>query len=117
MKRILIVEDDKNLTSLYEIEFKQEGYEVITAQNGNEAIQKNKIFNPDLVILDLRLPDMNGFTVIGVLLETNKYLPIIINSAYFSYMDDFMSWAAKAYVVKCGDLTELKNKVAESVEH
>ncbi len=49
----------------------------------------------------------------GHILSKNKDIPIIINTAYCNYKDNFMSWAADAYIVKSSDLTELKNKIKE----
>lgn len=115
MSKILIVEDEPNLRILYEKEFSEEGYDVVFAKDGKEAIQKTKEHAPDLIIMDLRLPQLDGIEAMRLILEINKDIPIIINSAYSSYQDDFMSWAAKAYVIKTSDLTELKNKVAEFI--
>jgi len=115
LQKILIVEDEKNLRSLYENEFTEEGYKVFLAADGNEALE---IFNreiPDLIIMDIRMQQMDGIEVMKNILEKNKNVPIIINSAYSSYMDHFMSWAAKAYIIKSSDLTELKSKVKEFI--
>jgi DNA-binding response OmpR family regulator len=49
----------------------------------------------------------------GHILSKDKSIPIIINTAYSNYKDNFMSWAADAYIVKSSDLTELKNKIKE----
>jgi two-component SAPR family response regulator len=54
---------------------------------------------------------MDGLEAIGKIIELNKNIPIIINSAYSTYKDDFMSWAADAYVVKSSDLTQLKKTI------
>ncbi|NIU01071.1 MAG: response regulator, partial [Nitrosopumilaceae archaeon] len=67
--------------------------------------------SPDLVIMDLGLPDINGLQVISTLLKARPDLPVIINSAYSHCKQDIMSWAATKYVVKSADLTELKNAI------
>ena len=115
MAKLLIVEDEKNLRTLYKNEFKEEGYEVLLAKEGKEAIKIAEREAPDLIIMDIRMPQMDGIEVIKKILEKNKDLPIIINSAYSSYMDNFMSWAAKAYIIKSSDLSELKAKVKEYI--
>ena len=115
MAKLLIVEDEKNLRTLYKNEFKGEGYEVFLAKEGEEAIKIAEKETPDLIIMDIRMPQMDGIEVMKKILEKNKDLPIIINSAYSSYMDNFMSWAAKAYVIKSSDLSELKSKVKEYI--
>jgi len=115
LAKLLIVEDEKNLRTLYKNEFKEEGYEVLLAEEGGEAIRIAERESPDLIIMDIRMPNMDGIEVMKKILEKDKDIPIIINSAYSSYMDNFMSWAAKAYVIKSSDMSELKSKVREYV--
>lgn len=113
MKTILIVEDDKNQRLLYEYELSLEGYNIITAKDGCEALKKVKEHFPDLIILDIILPRMDGVELMGRILSERKNIPIIINTAYGGYKDNFMMWSADAYVIKSSDLSELKNKVKE----
>lgn len=115
MKKLLIVDDEKNILKLYEKEFKEEGYEVLTASSGLEALQELERNPVDLVILDIRMPEMNGLETLKKFMESASKPPIILNSAYTSYKDNFLSWAAEAYVVKSSDLTELKTRVKEIV--
>ncbi|MCF6157776.1 MAG: response regulator [wastewater metagenome] len=113
MKTILVVEDDKNQLLLYKQELTLEGYNVITAQDGCEAVEKAKEQIPDLVVMDINIPKMNGIEAMGKILSERRKVPIIINTAYSSYKDNFMSWLADAYVIKSSDLKELKNKIKE----
>ncbi|CAG0938358.1 Response regulator MprA [Candidatus Brocadiaceae bacterium] len=115
MKTILVVEDDKNQLLLYERELSYEGYNIITAKDGLEAIKKVKEQLPDLIVMDINMPKMDGIEAIGKILSEHKKIPIIINTAYSSYKDDFMSWSANAYVIKSSDLKELKNKIKELI--
>ena len=116
MSKLLIVEDEKNLRTLYKKEFEKDGYEVYLASEGNEALNIVEKENPDLIVIDIRMSGMDGIEAMKKILNKNKDIPIIINSAYSSYMDNFMSWAAKAYVIKSSDLTELKSKVKEFID-
>ncbi len=116
MKAILIVDDEKNLLKLYEKEFTDEGYRVTTASSGVEALQKIERESFDLVVLDIRMPDLNGVETLKKIMEATSKLPVILNSAYTSYRDNFLTWAAEAYVVKSSDLTELKTKAKEVLE-
>jgi DNA-binding response OmpR family regulator len=111
MKKVLIVEDDELLRMFYEMETSEMGYDVILAKDGEEALDKVRKENPDLVVLDLVLPNMNGLDCLWRMLSINSSLPVIINSAYSHYKDNFMSWAAKEYVIKSGDLSKLKNAI------
>ncbi len=113
MTTILLVEDDKNQRLLYEQELGLEGYKIVTATDGKEALEKVQEQPLDLIIMDINMPRMNGIETMGKVLSKNKEIPIIINTAYSSYKDSFMSWAADAYVVKSSDMLELKNKIKE----
>ncbi len=113
MKTILVVEDDKNQLLLYEKELSLDGYNIIIARDGLEAIKKVKEQLPDLIIMDITMPKMNGIEAMGKILSEHKKIPVIINTAYTSYKDDFMSWSANAYIVKSSDLKELKDKIKE----
>jgi len=114
MSTILIVDDELAIQKLYQKEFTEVGFEVILAGTGNEALTKVEAKDQiDLVILDIKMEDMDGLEVLDVLREQNKGLPIILNSAYSTYKNDFTSWLADAYLVKSHDLTELKEKVHE----
>lgn len=111
MAQVLIVEDDKNQRLLLEEELAGEGYSVFVASSAPEALAAVGRAMPDLVILDLAMPGMDGLELMGKLLGTNNRLPVVIHTAYSSYQDNFMSWAADAYVVKRSDLGELKATV------
>lgn len=113
MKKILVVEDDDSQRLLYHDELAEAGYEVILAANGREALKKLDMAKPDLIILDIVMPVMDGMETLGRIIREHRDVPIILNTAYSSYKDDFMSWGADAYVVKSADLGELKAKVQE----
>jgi len=113
MITVLVVEDDKNQRLLYEQELKLEGYEVVTAADGKDALGKIQEQLPDLIIMDINMPKMDGIETMGKILGKNREIPVIINTAYSNYKDNFMSWAADAYIVKSSDLLELKNTVKE----
>jgi DNA-binding response OmpR family regulator len=115
-KRILVVEDEDSLRLLYEEELAAEGYEIITAGNGKEAIRKFQEEKPDLLILDIVMPVMDGIETLGRILGKDRKIPIILNTSYPGYRDDFMSWAADAYITKSSDLTDLKIKIRELLE-
>ena len=115
-KKILVVEDEEGLRLFYEEELKEEGYEVLTARNGKEAIQRLEEGSPDLIILDIVMPVMDGMEALGRIVGKERKIPIILNTSYPGYQQDFMSWAADAYVTKSADLGELKKKVRELLE-
>lgn len=108
---VLIVEDDPLQRSLYEEELADEGYTILTAGDGREALIKAEDSHPDLVIMDVNMPVMDGLDTLSRLLEVDRKIPVIIHSAYASYKESFASWSADAYIVKKSDLTELKETV------
>jgi len=112
-EKVLIVDDEENVRFLYEQELIDEGYQTVLARDGKECLEKVASESPDIVLLDIRMPKMDGLEAIGKIIELNKNIPIIINSAYSTYKDDFMSWAADAYVVKSYDLDTLKSTIRE----
>ena len=115
MVKILCVDDDLSLLSLYQEELSEEGYEVIVARNGKEALEKYDQESPHLVVLDIRMPVTDGLETLNALMGRNRQLPVILNTAYSTYRDNFMTWGAEAYVIKSSDLTELKEKIREAL--
>jgi DNA-binding response OmpR family regulator len=113
MKKILVVEDEKVLCLLYEEELSKEGYAVTAVYDADAALEALKNTDFDLIITDIRMPGKNGIELITQIMGLRKDIPIIINSAYQSYKEDFMTWAADAYVVKSSSLEELKLKIRE----
>ncbi len=115
MKKLLIVDDEKHLRLLYQTEFEAEGYQADTAADAMEALAMFEHERYDLIILDIKMPGMDGIEALGKFLGRDNKIPVIINSAYDSYKDNFMSWAADSYVIKSSDLAELKQKVKEAL--
>jgi two-component system response regulator (stage 0 sporulation protein F) len=113
MKTILVVDDDDAIRMLIEMELKDEGYQVITASNAKDALKLVETEPMDLVILDIRMPGMDGLEALPRILGLREGLKVILNTAYSQYQESFMSWAADAYVIKSADLSELKAKVKE----
>jgi CheY-like chemotaxis protein len=116
MATLLVVDDEEHQRMLYQEELGEEGYQVILARNGKEALDKVLEISPDLIVLDIRMPVMDGLEALGRIVGKERNIPVIIHSAYSSYKDDFMSWSADDFVVKSADLTELKKKIRELLE-
>ena len=104
MAQILIIEDKPNQRALYTEELRDEGYEIVCAADGPEALELFKRQRPDLVVTDILLPGMTGIEVMERMLAIDPHMPVIIHSAYSSPSHDFMASLAKAYVLKSGDL-------------
>jgi two-component system, response regulator, stage 0 sporulation protein F len=116
MKKVLIADDEPAIRKLYERELKKEGYEVLFATNGQEAVQMVREGHPDVIVLDIRMPGMDGIEAMSRILEEDNQLPIIINTAYTSYKENFLSWSADAYITKSADLSELKGTIRNIID-
>ena len=81
MFRILVVDDDKNTRLYLQVTLEEEGYEVFTAENGEDALSVMDHEYIDLVIVDIMMPKMNGYEFTRVLRETNNNLPILMVTA------------------------------------
>ena len=116
MKKILIVEDDKYLANAHRVKLTKSGFETMIAYDGNEAIKTCATFNPDIIILDLIMPNKDGFTVIEELKNdpVMKTIPIIVTSN-LSQQEDInraLNLGAVDYIVKSNiDLNDLLRKI------
>ncbi|HPR64074.1 MAG TPA: response regulator [Thermoanaerobaculia bacterium] len=111
MGKILLVEDEMWQGKLCSQELRESGYEVDWVTSGEDALATSADNTYDLVILDIYLPGMDGLETMGRILSKDRTVPVILYTAYSTYQDNFLSWAADAYVVKSADLTELKDTI------
>jgi two-component system, response regulator, stage 0 sporulation protein F len=111
MKKILVADDEMAIRLLYSEELKEEGYEVYTASNGREALDIVEKTHLDLVILDIKMPEMDGIEALRQIKERKPDLPVLLSSAYGEYKQDFATWASDDYLVKSSDLEDLKSAV------
>jgi len=116
-KKILLVDDEQDLVMMVEMRLQSEGYEVITANDGQEGLEKAKKESPDLVILDVMMPKMDGYKVCGLLKADTRFnkIPIIMFTARAQQEDQQMSEevGADAYINKPLDADELINKIKD----
>lgn len=103
-RRILVVDDEKELVDLLCLRFQSCGYETLTAYDGQEALEKARKEKPDLILLDLMLPKMDGYKVCGLLKGDSRYqrIPIVLFTARAQETDKAMGKeaGADAYVTK-----------------
>lgn len=116
MKTVLIADDEASILCFYQRELREEGYRVFTASNAMEAIEMTRETIPDIVVMDVKMPGMDGIEALGRILEENNEIPVIINTAYSSYRDSFLSWPADAYLIKSSDTKELKQTIHHLLE-
>jgi DNA-binding response OmpR family regulator len=126
-EKILVVDDEPDTVAMIQFILEQEGYEVVTAENGYEALGAAIAENPDLIILDVLLPKLNGYEVSRIIKEesrgkpTNEYIPILIlTGAKFSDTGKeklLRSWSmAEDFMYKPFEIDELKQEVKNLLE-
>lgn len=103
-KKILIIEDDKALADMYKIELERRGFQVVTTPEGEEGVTIAKNEKPDLIVLDLLLPRMNGTDVLKVLKndQTTKAIPVFILTNYDTpeEQEEEIKIGAEKYILK-----------------
>ena len=117
--RILVVEDDVDISKMLRIYFDSQGYEVLVANRGNEALDICKVKLPNVVVLDIQLPDIDGFEVCRNLRSNTRtsYVPIIFLTQKDERSDKIagLELGADDYVTKPFDIEELKLRVEGSI--
>lgn len=113
--KILVVDDDFHIQRLYKEELEEEGYNVVVAGTGKEALELFEREKPDIVTLDILMPDIDGISLLRKMKEQRPKTPIIMSTAY-DYRDDFAVWASEAYIVKSADLEELKGTIKKLIQ-
>ncbi|QUH25742.1 response regulator transcription factor [Serpentinicella alkaliphila] len=114
MVNILVVEDDKNLQKLMTAVLKQSGYNVIVARDGEEALDEMSTSHVDLLISDIMMPTMDGYTLIDTLRKANYTLPILMVTAKETFDDKRKGFLVGTddYMVKPIDMDEMLLRVA-----
>ena len=114
-KKILVVDDEAQLVDMVKIRLEANNYLVLTAFDGQEGLEKAYKDNPDLIILDLMLPQMDGYKVCGLLKADTRYnkIPIIMFTARAQDSDKKMGEkvGADAYITKPFEPEELIAKI------
>lgn len=116
MTKIAIIEDDQTISQMYRMKFEAEGFDVQLADNGLRGVALVTAFRPDLVLLDLQMPEMDGVEALTEIRKNDKFkdLPVIIltNMGQEESSDKLKSLNVDSYIVKA-DLTpsQVVNKV------
>jgi len=116
-KRILIVEDEKNIIDILSFNLSREGYDTIEALDGKTGLQLALEQDPDLILLDLMLPEMNGFDVCRSLREQGRTTPVIMLTAREEETDKVMGLelGADDYITKPFSMRELLARVKANI--
>lgn len=118
-KKILIVDDEPDIVETLKFLIESEGFESIIALDGEDALKKAKEINPDLIILDVMLPKINGYKVCRLLKFDNKYknIPILMVTARSQQEDKVIGeeTGADEYITKPFNIEELLEKIHQYI--
>ncbi|WIO46288.1 response regulator transcription factor [Candidatus Southlakia epibionticum] len=118
MTKIAIIEDDQVINQMYRMKFEAAGFDVATASDGEAGVAIVKKFHPDLILLDLQMPNMNGVEALSLIrtLPSHKQTPVIVltNLGEEEAPDGLRKLGVHSYIVKA-DFTP--RQVVERVKH
>ncbi len=118
MSKILVIDDDRSMCETLDLYLAEEGYEVITASTGTEGLNRFVEHSPDVVILDIRLPDIDGFTVLEDLREENENVKVIMITAFHDMESTInaMKSGAFDYIHKPVNVDELDMAIRKALK-
>ena len=116
-KTVLIVDDEKNIVDILRFNLKKEGYDVLTAYDGRQGLETAESMNPDLILLDVMLPEMDGFEVCRRIRQKNLTTPIIMLTAREEETDKVMGLelGADDYITKPFSVREVSARVKANI--
>lgn len=108
-KKILVVDDDADFSQLLQFDLKKNGYEVVAAYNGEEGLEKAASEKPNLIVLDIKMPKMDGYTFVRRLKKDPdmKNTPLIVLTSYEPMKDMFQLEGVNDYFVKSANMEGL----------
>jgi DNA-binding response OmpR family regulator len=115
IERVLVVEDEHNVRMAFIEALYKEGYVVYSAETGKRALECIRNQRPDIVILDIKMPDISGLEILKRIRNEDRNLPVIISTAYKGFRQDpeIAIGNVETFMVKPIDLNELTQKVKE----
>jgi len=118
MNKLLIVDDDEALRITLKLYLKDEGYELYDADGGKSALDQLESINPDLVLCDIKMPDMSGLDVLEKIKEYNSNIQVIMITAFNDVSSTISAMQKNAfdYVTKPLDIPNLKEKLKKALE-
>jgi len=117
MKKIMVVDDEEDVLETVAMVLEQNGFETITADNGKNGISEAKKHKPDLILLDVMMPDMTGYEVVETLKQDarTKGIRIILLSATEDERKRVMNGVVKDFIEKPFDIDDLVRRVRKAV--
>lgn len=112
---ILFVDDDPNQREIYQRRLERQGYHVDLAESADTAVAKLREDRPQVIVLDIAMPGRDGLSALQEFLDIDPSVPVIIHTAYPGYAENFLSWAADAYIEKSSDIHPLLAAIEDAV--
>ena len=115
--KVLVVDDDPDFVEIIRMRLESDGYQVITAADGEEALQKVKLEKPDVMLLDVLMPKLDGLKVLQRIRRVNKRLPVFILTAFSNpeRFDLAKRYDAAGFIVKTNNLKQEISNIANSL--
>src|SRR5215510_3563692 len=117
-EKILVVDDEQSMAQFLGIVLRKEGYQVVTANNGRDALEKVKSEGPDVVITDIKMPGMDGIQLLQGIKKHDPGIPVVIMTAYASQQSaiEAVNLGAFQYLIKNAKNDEIKLIVRNALE-
>ncbi|MFW5868140.1 MAG: response regulator [Armatimonadota bacterium] len=112
---ILFVDDDPNQREMYRRRLERQGYDVDLVDSADAAVARLREKPPQVVVLDIAMPGRDGLSALQEFLDIDPSVPVIIHTAYPGYAENFLSWAADAYIEKSAELDPLLTAIENAV--
>ncbi|MCP4649520.1 MAG: response regulator [PVC group bacterium] len=118
-KKVLVIDDEPAMLEVLKQHLKRDGYDPITASNGENGLQKVKTEQPDLIILDIMMPRLDGYTFVQKVKYNNAItpIPIIVLTGMEMFKSVFEFEGVKEYLLKPFKLKELSEKINKHIRH
>lgn len=120
-KKILVVDDEQDLVETIRLKLSSEGYKVESANTGVEALEKAKQTKPDLILLDIMMPELNGYQVCKKIKEDDslKNIPVVMLTAKAQESDKFwgLETGADDYITKPFEFSNLLKTISKHLKH
>lgn len=112
---VLFVDDDAAQRQMYRRRLERAGYRVRLADSAEKAADEVRTSRPQVVVLDIAMPGRDGLSCLQELLDIEPAMPVIINTSYPTFTDNFLAWAADAYVQKTADAEPLLSAIEAAI--
>ena len=112
---ILLVDDDDRQRDMYRLRLERQGYRVRSVNGADAAVAALHEERPDVIVLDIWMPERDGLSALQEFLDIDAGLPVVIHTAYPSYADNFLAWAADSYVEKSADMAPLVEAIEKAL--